>query len=162
VRTINVLLEVNDDNEPGIGEIDYAVINMSESMIEEILMQMDEIKARDDVDGYKAYDYSPTWLGSDERKLWKALREGATEDVTSTDGEMRRVDSDSVSWVGYYKHCNVTFSTRYLEKPTLEKLLAFCKGDKDEDQLDFTEAETEKLNLNLIKELDDEFGKKAD
>jgi len=155
------MLEVSEDD-PGLNEVSFAVIALDVATISEILRHMDELSKRDDVHHYLAYDYSPVWVDGDERTLWKTIRQGANEDSSRMDCEQRHTSNDDVRWSAYYKHTDVTATTSGIDRKTLEKLLAFCKGEKDEDQLDFDESETDLLNLKIIKELDDEFGKKAD
>jgi len=161
MRSINILLTVRESGEGGVGDVDYACVPLDVATISEILKQMQELSGREDVQSYQTFDYSPVWLAVDERQLWKTLRKGASEDADKVDCEERRIWRDAVEWSAYYKHTDVTLRTNLVYRKTLEKLLAFCKGKKDEDQLDFDEDEANTLNLKLIKELDDEFGKKS-
>ena len=153
---VRILLETHEDD-PGIGEVDYAVVVLTESDIRLILKHMEEIKSRDDVNYLSAFDYSPVWVNSDERLLYRTIFGDEASDVTGMELEIREVSDRYVQWTAVYKHCNVKIETEVVYRETLLKLLEVAEGKKTMDQLDLDEAETTKLNITMLAELKEQF-----
>lgn len=156
---VRVLLSTSEDD-PGIGEVDYAVIPLTELYIRQLLAHMTEIENRKDVNYFSSFDYTPYWMSSDERKLYKAIIEGTAEDASSMELEMCEVCDRWVQWTAVYKHSNVKVETDLILKETLEQLLEVAEGKKTLDQIDLSDAEKNTLQFTIIAELKEQFGAK--
>ena len=153
---VRVLLSTSEDD-PGIGEVDYAMVSLSERYIRQILAHMNEIKSRDDVNYFSSFDYTPYWLGSDERKLYTAIVDGTAEDASSMGLEMCEVGDRWVQWTAVYKHSNVKVESDLINKETLEKLLPVAEGKITLEQANLTDAEKHTLQFTAVSELKDQF-----